>query len=114
MLAEGFPLIDNGDIFEEHKCTDLLVEATPCGREPQTPGVPWPPCCSHGSRVWLPPSEAHLGAAGKAALVAESCGRADGPTESSQQWEAGFGPVEGHTSALCTALQSYQCQPHSF
>ena len=55
-----------------------------------------------------------MGASGKAASVAESCGRAAGPTESSQQWEAGLEPKVGHFSALYTALRSYQCQPRSF
>lgn len=86
----------------------------PCGREPQTPGGPWPPCCNCESQVWLQPSVTRLGAAGKAALVAESCGRADGPTGSSPQWEAGLEPKEDRISALYTALRSYQCQPHSF
>lgn len=114
MPAEGVPSIDNGDVFEEHACTDLLVEATPCGRESQTPRGPWPPCCSYESQVWPPASVAQLGAAGKAALVAESCGRADGPTKSSRQWEAGPGPKEDCISALYTALRLHQCQPHSF
>lgn len=85
----------------------------PCGREPQTPGAPWLPCCNCESRAWLQPSVARLGAAGKAALVAESCRGAGGPTESSQRWEAGLEPKEDHISALYTAWRSYQRQPHS-
>lgn len=73
---------------------DSLVEAMPCGRELQTPGGPWPPCCNCESQAWLLPSVAQLGAAGKAALVAESSGRAVGPTRSSQQWEADLEPKE--------------------
>ena len=86
----------------------------PCGREPQTPGGPWPPGCNCESQAWLPPSGAQTGAAGKAALVAESGGRAVGPTESSQQWEAGLEPKEDRLSASYTASRSYQCQPRSF
>lgn len=86
----------------------------PCGRELQTPGGLWPPCCNSESQAWLQLSVAQPGAPGKAALVAESSGRAVGPTKSSQQWEADLDPKEDRISASYTAWRSYRRQPHSF
>lgn len=111
--SRGVPTFDSEDVLEERTGRDSPAEAMPCGTEPRTPGALWLPCCNYESRAWLQASAKQLGAAGKAALVAESCRRADGPTESCRRWEADLEPKEDHISALCTAWRSCQCQPHS-
>lgn len=75
----------------------------PYGRGPQTPRGPCPSCCNCVLLVWPRQSSEQRDAAGRVALAAPTCGIAAEPTGSSQLWEAGSEPREGHISVLYTA-----------